>query len=309
MRGPRPVISGGRYALFSGTNPKIQALALATAGFALLSFGDAVVKTMAGLWPGTAIAALRYVFGMIGLSALLWWREGRGAFSVPDRLIHAGRGLSVALGACCFFVGIAFMPIAEATTITFLQPIFVALLSGWLLRERAPAAVWVAMALSFVGVAVIVRPNMASIGVIGLLPLATALLMACTVILNRKVAGRASALKMQWLITGMAVPALIGFTIVGHVSGIKVLAVGWPDWSVVARCALVAVSASLAHSLVYMATERASAATVAPTTYVQLLMATFTGWLFFNERPDAMTALGASLIVGGGLWLWRSPRA
>ena len=51
---------------------------------------------------------------------------------------------------------------------------------------------------------------------------------------------------------------------------------------------------------------RATAATVAPMTYVQLLMAALLGWLWFGNRPDAATFAGAALIIAGGLWLWRA---
>ena len=51
-------------------------LVFALCGFALLSLGDAVVKTMAGEWPPTAIAALRYVLGAAGLP-LYWFMRRR----------------------------------------------------------------------------------------------------------------------------------------------------------------------------------------------------------------------------------------
>jgi hypothetical protein len=45
-------------------------------GFALLSIGDAVIKSIAGAWPGTAVASLRYSIGAIGLGTLLFLKEG-----------------------------------------------------------------------------------------------------------------------------------------------------------------------------------------------------------------------------------------
>ncbi len=56
---------------------------IALAGFACLSVGDAIIKTIAGEWPGTAVAALRYCFGVTGLGAFLFWREGRKGFRLP----------------------------------------------------------------------------------------------------------------------------------------------------------------------------------------------------------------------------------
>ena len=57
-----------------------------------------------------------------------------------------------------------------------------------------------------------------------------------------------------------------------------------------------------------MGTERAGAATIAPMTYGQLIVATLLAWLFFDEMPDAVAMLGAGLIVIAGLWLWHAGR-
>ncbi|HEY0412106.1 MAG TPA: EamA/RhaT family transporter, partial [Allosphingosinicella sp.] len=58
------------------------ALILALCGFATLSIGDALVKTMAGQWPGTAVAALRYSAGAAGLAIVVAVTEGREGFRV-----------------------------------------------------------------------------------------------------------------------------------------------------------------------------------------------------------------------------------
>ena len=56
--------------------------------------------------------------------------------------------------------------------------------------------------------------------------------------------------------------------------------------------------------LVFKGTTRVGAGTLAPMTYMQLLGATFMGWLVFGDRPDRTTLLGAAMIVGSGLYLW-----
>jgi drug/metabolite transporter (DMT)-like permease len=287
---------------------RLSGLAFALAGFALLSGGDAVIKSMAGAWPGTAVAALRYVFGAIGLGAALYWREGKAGFALPLPFIQFGRAVAVSIASVCFFLGIYVMPLAEATVIQFTNPVITALLSAMFLGERAPRAAWVATTMAFAGVVVIVRPNVAHLGLSALLPLAAAFAMACLMIFNRKAAGAASALSMQFLISVVAAPLLIGMALAGHFSGISAFAVTVPSWSVVARCALVSVSASVAHMLIYLATTRASAAVVAPMMYVQLLTATLLGALFFGNQPDLIALLGATLIIGGGLYLWWDQR-
>jgi drug/metabolite transporter (DMT)-like permease len=69
---------------------------------------------------------------------------------------------------------------------------------------------------------------------------------------------------------------------------------------------LVAVMATIGHLLIYSATVRASAAVVAPMTYVQLVVAIGLGWAWFGNRPDLAMLGGAALIIAGGLILWRS---
>lgn len=284
-------------------------LLLALAGFTILSMGDGVVKTMAGLWPPTAIATLRYVFGAAGLVALLLIREGpRPLVRLPMPRIQLLRGFSVALATSGFFSALFVMPLAEATTITFSSPMITGVLAVLLLGEPARRETWIATLVAFAGVMIVLRPNFAELGWAALLPLCSAVGMSMLVMGNRVVAGSASPLAMQAYVAGAASPLLVGVAITGHFSGLPMLSIGWPEWSVIARCALVACTASIAHWLIFLGTTRAGAASVAPMTYVQLLVATTLGWLWFGEKPDLATVVGAAVIVGAGIYLWSSGR-
>ena len=283
-------------------------LLYALAGFALLSCGDAVVKSMAGQWAPTAIAALRYVFGAGGLGVLLLVREGRAAFAMPVPLAQFGRGAAVAVASIGFFSAIFVMPLASATALTFTSPMITALLAALLLGEPARRETWIASLIAFVGVLIVLRPNLLSSGLAALFPLLSALGMSLLMIGNRFVAGKASGLAMQYYVAAAASPVLLAATIGLHYSGIERFAVHMPPVSVIVRCAVVACSASCAHWLIYIGTTRAGAATVAPMTYVQMLVAAFTGWLFFQSHPDLWTLAGAAVIIGAGLFLWHAGR-
>lgn len=286
-----------------------RGLLLAMAGFALLSLGDAVVKSMAGEWAPSAMATLRYAIGATGLSALLLAREGSSAFAFRRPGLQLLRGASVAVATIAFFSALTVMPLAEATTITFAAPIITALLAPIVLRERARWQTWAASVAAFAGVLVVLRPNLAALGVAALLPLASAFAMSSLVMANRAVAGQASALAMQASIALAAVPIMLAATVAGHFSGLAVLHVGVPSAQVIAKCAVVAITASSAHWLIYLGTTRAGAATIAPMTYIQLVIATALGWWWFGNQPDAVTWAGAALIIGAGLFLWRAGRA
>jgi LPXTG-motif cell wall-anchored protein len=98
---------------------------------------------------------------------------------------------------------------------------------------------------------------------------------------------------------------LIAASVLASVGG-PGFAVPFPSADVIAKCALVAVTASTGHLLIYWATTHAGAALVSPMTYVQLIVAAGLGWAWFGDVPDALSVLGAALIIGGGLLLWRS---
>lgn len=285
------------------------ALAIALAGFATLSLGDATVKSMAGQWPGSGVSALRYSFGALGLALVVAIRHGRAGFVLPRPWLQAGRGAAVAFSTLCFFMAVMAMPLATATAIQFTSPILTALLSPFVLKERPPRAVWAATLLAFAGVLVVLRPNLLALGPVALYPLGAAFGMSWLMMFNRKAAGDAPILVMQWLLAAFAAPLLVLAAALLHWSGDPHFTLSPPSGIVVAKCLVVAVFATTGHSLIYTAVLRATAATVAPMTYVQLLMATLLGWAWFGNRPDAPTFVGAALIIAGGLWLWRAQKA
>lgn len=283
-------------------------LLYALCGFALLSFGDAVIKSIAGTWPGTAVAALRYSIGAVGLGTLLFLKEGRGGFALPLPKFQLLRGFAVASATILFFSSIYVMPLAEATAIGFTSPMITAILGALFLKEKTSTTKWIATLVAFTGVLLIMRPNVAELGWAALLPLGAALSMALVMIGNRAVAGAGTPLLMQFLVASLAVPFVVGAAVVGHFSGVGALHVGVPDWTIVARCAVVAVSASFAHWLIFMGTTRASAAEIAPMTYVQLLIAIVLGVAVFGDWPDLTSLLGSGIIIATGLFLWRNSR-
>jgi drug/metabolite transporter (DMT)-like permease len=214
----------------------------------------------------------------------------------------------VALATICFFMGVMAMPLADATAIQFTSPIVTAMLAPLVLKERSPAAVWLATLLAFAGVLVVLRPNVMELGVVALWPLGAAFGMSWLMMLNRMTAGDAPLIAMQFVLAAIAAPLLVAAAALLHLYAGAPFRIGWPSTEVVLKCLFVAFSATTGHALIFAAVLRANAAAVAPMTYVQLLVAAAIGWAWFNEVPDAATFAGAALIVAGGLWLLRAQR-
>lgn len=279
---------------------------VATAGFVLLSVGDAIWKFGVEEWAPTAMAATRYLFGALGLAAMLALREGRAGFRVTRPGVLLLRSVGVTLATSCFVTALRFIPLVEVTALAFVSPIFTALLAGAFLREPIGRATWLATFGGFVGVLIVLRPSFADLGPVALLPLASAFGMSMLVIGNRLSAYSGSPLAMQFQVAAPAALMLWLVAIGGDVSGLPLLAIGTPSVLVLAICLVIAGMASVAHLLVYLGTVRAGAASVAPMTYVQIIVAGALGWALFGSRPDLVALIGIAVIVGSGLFLWHS---
>ncbi len=280
-------------------------LLFALLGFTVLSLGDGVMKSMAGEWPATGVALLRYSIGATVLGVILAIREGRTGFRFPHPRAQLMRGIGMGIATIAFFSAVFLMPLATATAIGFMTPMITAILAQFILGEPARRATWIASIAAFTGVLIILRPSFMDIGWAAFLPLLASVGFSMSIIGNRMVAGRASALSMQFTVASIAMVFLVFAFAVGTLGGFVATKLTIPDWTIIVRCIIIAATASIAHWLVYLATTKAGAATIAPMVYVQLLVTAILGIVFFADRPDAMTMLGAAIIVGAGLYLWR----
>lgn len=300
-----PVSSAGH----DKPRPNVAAgMAFALAGFALLSCGDGLIKSTAGMWPGPAVAALRFTLGAIGLGIVLLLVEGPKGFRLPRPGVQLARGFFLAAATLTFFSSIFLMPLATATSIQFMAPLLTAVISALVYGERLTRGRWIATFVAFGGVMIVLRPSFADLGWAVLLPLAAAFGMSGLMLANARAAGSGSVLLNQFLVAALATPILIMATTFGHFSGYAPLQVGWPNLHVVLVCAVVAVSASFAHMLIYLATSRGSAAAVAPMVYVQIMVAIAIGVVFYRDYPDAIAMAGTGVIIASGVYLLRSGR-
>ena len=263
---------------------------------------------MAGDWPAPAVAALRFTIGALALAVILFLREGTRGFHVTRPWLHMARGFALFIGTISFFSAIYIMPLADAVAISFVNPILTALFSGWFLKEKMPPRTWVATIIAFGGVLIMLRPNVAAFGWVAILPLISAFSMATMLILNRMVSTGRSIFAAQFYIAFWAAIFLIIATAIGHWLFPVMAIPGAPDWDVVLRCVLVAVTATGCHFLLFMATMRTTAAAIAPIVYIQLLIATAISVFVFGDPIDRTAMLGGLLIILSGLLLWRSAR-
>jgi drug/metabolite transporter (DMT)-like permease len=271
----------------------LPAILLVVASVALFSVSDVLAKLLRQQsLPATEIAWLRYL-AFAGLAVLL---AGRGRFAGlrPRRPgLQVLRGLFL-LGSALFFItGLAYLPVAEATAIVFISPTFITALSVVFLGEVVGIRRWAAVLAGFLGVLVVIRPGGDSIQAAALLPVASALSWAATIVITRKIGT-----------TERAETTLLWSACIGLLALTAVVPFGFlpPSPGQVGIGLALGLCSSLGQYLVILAYRRAAASVLAPFSYVQLLSSALLGYAAFSAVPDQATLLGAAVIVLSGLY-------
>lgn len=234
----------------------------------------------------------RFLFAFIGLStaaALL-----RPSLSTPRWRLHIARTTFGWAGVTLMFASVAFIPLADATAISFLNPVFGMMLAIPLLGEKVGRVRWSAAILALIGALVLLRPTPASFQPAALLALGAAMVMGLELIFIKKLAGRENPFQI------LLVNNMIGLGI----ATCAVLAV-WqvPTGAQWALLAGIGLCMAVAQTCFVNAMARADASFVAPFSYATLVFAALYDAIFYGVVPDTVTYLGAGIIMAGALWL------
>ncbi len=268
---------------------------------ATTSFGFMAAMIKLGHARGVSMPELvfyRFAFGLPPLLAWILWTRDYHAWRTERPLAHVTRGVLGLTTMTLAFSALAFLPLAEATTIGFVAPLFAVMLSALILKERVGRYRWSAVAIGFVGVLVVMRPAGGDLPPLGLtLALLSAFGVAAVTITIRQI-GRTESTPttvlwfsgMSMLVTG----AMLPFFGQVHDAG---------TWGILAALGLFG---GMGQLLLTSSLRFAPVSAVVPFDYTQLLWAVLLGWLLFGAEPPGTTWIGAAVIIGSGLFtLWR----
>jgi drug/metabolite transporter (DMT)-like permease len=171
----------------------------------------------------------------------------------------------------CFYAALRHMPLADAVAVAFGSPFLVTALAGVVLKEPVGARRWLAIAVGFVGMLLVVRPGAAGLPPAALLVLASGVAYACMMVLAR----------------AMTRP-------------------GKPHENTLSFVFYMLVLGIFGNYGLAEAFRSAPVAVVAPFEYTGLLWAVLLGVVLFGDVPSPSFWAGAVLIVGSGLYTLRS---
>jgi len=192
------------------------------------------------------------------------------------------------------FIGLTYLPIAEATVIGFVAPLFITALSVPILKESVDIHRWSAVAIGLVGVIIIIRPGGDLWHLASVMPLLGALFFALFQIITRLLAAteRTHTTLFYTGLGGLAWSSLI-------------VPFVWVTPSITHIFVFLSTGAmgAMAHLCMISAFDRAEASLLAPYNYTKLIWVSVLGYLIFNDVPSLDMWIGAIIIVSAGFYV------
>ncbi len=284
-------------------NSTASAMTMMIVAMLMLPGIDAIAKWLAGTVSSGQVTWSRFFFQILFMSPLLFWTRGPW---LPRALgLHAARGAMIAFATLFFFTGLAYLPMADAIAIFFIEPMLVTLLSVLFLGETIHWRRITAISLGFAGALIVIRPTFAEVGFNALYPVGAACCFSVYILLTRRLVRDEDPIRLQFL--GGVFGCLVMTFALGLGAGyeIDVLSVVSPTtthWLLLAALGLIA---ALYHLLVVYAYQRAAVGLLAPFQYVEIIGATILGLVVFSDFPDPITWLGIAIIVSSGIYVFR----
>ena len=275
----------------------MRGIGLMILGIGLLCTMDALAKLlMKNGMPAVQLLALRSVV-IVPLMLLIFSFQGNLATLKPTRpILHIGRGIIGFVAPLTFFLGITFLPLTDAVTVSFSSIFMIAVLSIVFLGEIVGAHRWASIIAGFIGVVIVI--------VIG--PQGGGELSGYILILVGSAAYAVLFISGRYLASTESVASLVfSFNLSVGVISLMLLPWYWQpqllgQYGMLVCLALVAVSG---HFLMTSAFSNTEASLLAPFEYTAVLWALAFDLLIWHVVPSLTTSIGAAIIVSSGLYI------
>ncbi|MCB1971963.1 MAG: DMT family transporter [Geminicoccaceae bacterium] len=261
----------------------------------LMTFMDVLSKQLVPVYGPYQVAFLRYAMSLPVAAAFMLHATGGKLRRPRMLLLQVVRCVIITIELTLAIMAFGMMPLANAHAVFAATPLVITALAVPILGEKVGWRRWLAVAMGFIGVMIILRPGDASFQAGYVIVLVATLMFAVFQIMTR-ILTRHESVGMIFFIQIalgtllLAVPALLDWkTPTGA------------DWLKLAGTAILG---SLSHLLLIKAYSLAAASILQPFSYSQLLWAIVLGIVFFGDIPDMATLTGASIVVGAGIFAW-----
>jgi drug/metabolite transporter (DMT)-like permease len=266
------------------------------ASMSCIAIVDGIAKYLVQSLNGVQVAWGYFLATLIVLHAyaVLTRKPYRAMLRSDRRILQLARAACLVLSLSSMFFSLRYLPLAEATLISFMAPLFIVVLAGPLLGERVSLGRWCAVLVGMAGAVLVLRPGSAVFQWPALAALNGALFFALFNIVTRRLGGA----------DGIPTTLLHTFGI-GAVLLSPAMPLVWTnptriEWLVLLCSGGVGL---VAHLSLVRALTLVEASALAPLAYVRLLWAIGIGLAVFGQAPDAIALLGGAVIIASGLFI------
>ena len=259
------------------------------------SIMDLLVK-WSGNYPTGEVLFFRGLFGLIPTYFLIPKNKLKTFYKTSRPKEHFFRCLMGLIALIAIVVALRELPLAVVVSLSYAAPLFITILSIFLLSEKVGLFRWLAVLIGFIGVLVISQPGFEKMNIYYLLPIIFCLGMAFVTITIRKL----STTEPIWLIS-------IFFTITIAIAGLITLPTGWvmPNLKDFILLSLIGVTGGSANLFLTQSYKLSEVSLVAPLKYLSLIFAIIFGYLIWNEIPTLKTLIGAFLVIFASLIIFK----
>ena len=269
-----------------------RGIALSVFGMGCITFNGSMMKLVVNDHPIGQAIFIRGVFVLLLILLLVYRQGGLQAMRIDSLRLQFWLAVLLVLPIFLFMYALSQLPLSIATIIFFTNPIFVCLLAPIWLGERITWLLCSAVALGFIGAALVLNPTSSAFEWILLAPLSVALLSAIRELVLRHAMAREAAVSTLFY-SSLTVTIIAACTFPpGWV------AMGWREYG------LLALSACGFGLGIYSMTESlrfTAASLVAPFKYTAIVWALLLGYIFWGESPTPLIWLGTALIFAPGI--------
>ncbi|MEP3246121.1 MAG: DMT family transporter [Sneathiella sp.] len=255
---------------------------------------DSIVKYAAKIYDPIQVVWARYFFHMLLMILFLAPSQGMALVRTSNLKLQIFRSMLLLGATICFFTALKYVPLADAGAMGSTSPLFVTVLSVFILGEKVSFRRWTAVCIGFVGALIILRPGMSVVHPAMFLVVGMSVFYASYQIATRKLAG------VDTSITTLFYTALVGAIVMSIATPFVWTMPDLEGWLILAVIGLIG---GVSHFIIIKALSFTSASTAAPFSYTQLIWTALSGYVFFGDLPDNFTILGAAVIVASGLYI------
>jgi drug/metabolite transporter (DMT)-like permease len=255
---------------------------------------DSIVKFANETYEPLQVVWARYFFHMVLMTLVLAPKLKSSLIKTANPKLQIFRSMLLLGATVCFFSALKYIPLADAGAMGSTSPLFVTVLSVFLLGEKVSVRRWTAVFIGFGGALIILRPGLGVVHPAMFLVVGMSIFYASYQIATRKLAGVDSSY------TTIFYTALVGtivMTAIVPFFWVQPDLIGW------IMLGVIGLIGGVSHFIMIVAFRYTTASTAAPFSYTQLIWTAIFGYFLFGDLPDQFTILGAIIIVGSGLYI------